>query len=802
MRLRTRLFLWIGVIFFLAFGVSLAFEIYSTNKNLEEAEVVLREQILALNEKQREHIEKFLHVSLSEDQAQIDALLLRLGRDPNFAATLFLDPPNLKLVAPAHSAYLFKNDRWIDLIQTTKNQELTSLLIPVDFPMEHSYQAPIDEKLSWVVFGNDREVEHPFIGVRLALTAPNEQSLSFMVDELIETKWEILVLFNPEALSSLTFKAPEETRTMYGINFSTFLSSVEYAEQYLKKLKEKDGASGWVKRAIEKLGQGELFKGKPFDPGKECLVEAGEVLNQRTVRLLQRGDQSILLAALASLFHGGEFGASPFAPTAPKGISRFIPGSNSGHALLTDEAFFQKRVFNDASYLKAHPGNEQCKEIGSSVAVIAPENLHRIFIGNSLHLQGEGAEGYLTVAVDADQMVQDLVLSVHKSAFLVHGGEVISAFDAEGNPVPDPQKAAPFEGKMLSKKSGIVNWDGVDYFFQQMVPFKDLDLHFFVLTTEKEAFALVRSIEEGSREVIKKVSLDMRFIALVALFLVLLLLHNVAKKISKPISSLAQVTEHVAAGRLEDLELPKPPKGKRDEIAILCRSFAEMVDGLREREKVKGILNKVVSPEIAQEIMKGQVHLGGEERKVTVLFADIRNFTNMTASKGPQEVIEMLNMCMTKISHVIDEFGGVIDKYVGDEVMALFGAPLEKEDSALKAVQSALKMVEVLNEWNKERTQNGEEPVEMGIGIHTGVMLAGNMGAENRLNYTVLGSNVNLAARLCSAAGKMEVLISQETLSEPHVQDRIEVEELPPTELKGFEESFVLYRVKRGKDVR
>jgi len=234
---------------------------------------------------------------------------------------------------------------------------------------------------------------------------------------------------------------------------------------------------------------------------------------------------------------------------------------------------------------------------------------------------------------------------------------------------------------------------------------------------------------------------------------------------------------------------------------VLFDSFGNMIKGLKEKEKVKGILNKVVSPEIAEEISKGQVHLGGEEKKITVLFADIRNFTGMTSGMPPTEVVEMLNTCMTKISHVIDDFGGVIDKYVGDEVMALFGAPLEKEDSTLKAVQSGLKMVEVLQKWNEERERQGLQPVEMGIGIHTGVVLVGNMGAENRLNYTVIGSNVNLAARMCAIADRGEVLISKDTLEEIHVKEHIEVEELPPTELKGFEESVILYRVIREKNV-
>lgn len=302
-------------------------------------------------------------------------------------------------------------------------------------------------------------------------------------------------------------------------------------------------------------------------------------------------------------------------------------------------------------------------------------------------------------------------------------------------------------------------------------------------------------------QVIRNVSWNMRIISVVALLCVLFLLDRVSRKITKPITALAKVTEDVASGRLEGIKIPKVPEGRHDEIQSLCHSFGKMVVGLQEKEKVKGILNKVVSPEIAQEISKGAIHLGGEEKMVTVFFADIRSFTHITENMEPKDVVEMLNTCMTKVSHVIDEFGGVIDKYVGDEVMALFGAPIEKEDSTLKAIQCGLKIIEVLQQWNSERKAKTKEPIEMGIGIHTGVSLVGNMGAENRLNYTVLGSNVNLASRLCSYAKPLQILITKETLDQPHVQEQIEVEELPPMEFKGFEKPFVVYSVKGGKNV-
>jgi len=773
MRLRTRLFLWVGLIFFLAFAVSLFFEIYATDKNLKKAEATLREQILSLNETRRQKIQDFLHVSLSEDQAQIDSLLLQIARDPHLGATLFLDPTNLKLAAPGNAASIFKKDQWTDLIQTTKDNQLTSLLIPIDYPMDTGHQAPIDETLSWVVFDQDRDFHHPYIGVKLPLQTT-------LLNEEIEAQWTLMILFNPEALLSF----------VPGSGASPFIERVQHASNYLKTLKESGGKT-WILKDITEKGKGVLFTETPIDSGIKCVEWKGEIIDKRVIQLMQRADQAILLSILTSLFPGGEFGTDIFAIGAPKGIARFTENHLAGHAILTNQVFFQRKVFNDVTYFKHHPGSADCKKMGTSIALITPENMDRVFIGNAIQLQDKNGTGYLTIGIDMEQICQDLVLSSHMGVSLVHGGKLITAYTPEGKKIHNPAESIPFDPKMLDSTSGVVQWEGTGYYYQQMTPFPGIDLHFFTFELEKEAFAVINTLDEGSREVIHQVSFNMRIIAIIALVLVLILLHNIARRITKPIAALAHVTKKVAAGQLEDIEIPKPADGRNDEVTALCNSFDQMVTGLREKEKVKGVLNKVVSPEIAQEILKGQVHLGGEERKVTVLFADIRSFTKLAANREPHEVIEMLNTCMTKISHVIDAYGGVIDKYVGDEVMALFGAPIEKEDSALRSIQCALKIVEALKNWNAQR----KEPIEMGIGIHTGKMIIGNMGAENRLNYTVIGSNVNFAARLCSAARGLEILISKETLAEPHVAENIEVEPVEGVELKGFDGTFILYRI-------
>lgn len=286
------------------------------------------------------------------------------------------------------------------------------------------------------------------------------------------------------------------------------------------------------------------------------------------------------------------------------------------------------------------------------------------------------------------------------------------------------------------------------------------------------------------------------FLGVSAVIMVTLLITwATVRHITKPLNLLVEAAIKVGKGKFEEATLPPFAKGGQDEVALLAASFGSMVEGLIEREKIRAVLNKVVSKDIADLILQAPLHLGGEDRVVTILFSDIRNFTGMTEHLNPQEVIEFLNGFMTKMTRVIEGEGGIIDKYIGDEIMALFGAPIAYPDHALRAISSARIMMETLKKSNDERESKGKERIEMGIGIHTGVVVAGNMGAEDRLNYTVLGSAVNLASRLCAAAGKGQILISDHTLNEPSVKDSFFVNSLPELVVKGFSHPIKSYEI-------
>ena len=266
-----------------------------------------------------------------------------------------------------------------------------------------------------------------------------------------------------------------------------------------------------------------------------------------------------------------------------------------------------------------------------------------------------------------------------------------------------------------------------------------------------------------------------------ALVLSLLLSHGFAV----PINELVAGTQQIREGKYD----VKVRVRRRDEIGHLAASFNEMAQGLALKEKYASVLNKVADKDVAELLMAGKLTLGGEMREVSVLFCDIRGFTPLTQGMDPAEAIQMLNEHMTALTRVVTAHSGVVDKFIGDSIMACFGAPKSYGNDAHNAVRCGLRMIQERRKLN----ETSKYKIQIGIGIATGPVLAGNMGSEDRSNYTVIGERVNLASRLCSVAGRGEVVIGEFTREK--LGNLVGVEEMPELRLKGFSESIRAYRL-------
>jgi class 3 adenylate cyclase len=266
-----------------------------------------------------------------------------------------------------------------------------------------------------------------------------------------------------------------------------------------------------------------------------------------------------------------------------------------------------------------------------------------------------------------------------------------------------------------------------------------------------------------------------------ALGMSLLLSHG----LSVPIRELVRGTNEIQRGNFE----VKVPVRSRDEIGRLATSFNNMAEGLVLKEKYRSVLDKVSDQAVAQELMQGNVALGGETREISVLFCDIRGFTALSQGMNPDEVIRMLNEHFTPLTRVVKEHNGVVDKFVGDLIMAIFGAPKSYGDDAYNAARCALDMIHERQKLNETSSYR----IQIGIGVASGAAVAGCMGSADRLNYTVLGERVNLASRLCGKADRMEVVIDQTTRERLGEAGQVEI--LPELLLKGFSAPVSAYKL-------
>ncbi len=215
-----------------------------------------------------------------------------------------------------------------------------------------------------------------------------------------------------------------------------------------------------------------------------------------------------------------------------------------------------------------------------------------------------------------------------------------------------------------------------------------------------------------------------------------------------------------------------------------------------EKKRVTDVFGKYVAPQIVDKILEegeGGLNLGGARRDITVLFVDIRGFTPLSESAEPEEVVSILNDYLTLCAKSIFDYGGTLDKYIGDAAMALYNAPLDLENHQLRAVQTAWAMKLGAEPLQKRLEERFGKVVRFGVGIHTGSAIVGNIGADFRMDFTAIGDTVNTAARIEANSKPGQILISQEVYE--HVKNYVEVTDIGPIQVKGKAHALQVYQV-------
>jgi len=300
------------------------------------------------------------------------------------------------------------------------------------------------------------------------------------------------------------------------------------------------------------------------------------------------------------------------------------------------------------------------------------------------------------------------------------------------------------------------------------------------LVKEDVAFAMVYKIQ--------RIIFWLTGVVLSAAFLINLFF---SRTFTRPIRKLTEASKRIRDGEY-DIEIRSSSK---DELGLLTDSFKDMAHGLAERERIKDAFGKFVNRQMAELVMNKEVKLGGERRDVAVFFSDIRSFTEMSEKMDPEDCVGFLNSYMSKMVSCVHRSRGIVDKYIGDAIMAIWGVPVSTGDDAFNAVNAALMMRDSLIELNKTRGTEKRPLIRIGIGIHYGAVLAGQIGSEDRMEYTVIGDTVNLASRIeaLNKAFFTDILITEETAE--LVEDRIRLHPMEKIKVKGKKKPLQIYAV-------
>ncbi len=305
-------------------------------------------------------------------------------------------------------------------------------------------------------------------------------------------------------------------------------------------------------------------------------------------------------------------------------------------------------------------------------------------------------------------------------------------------------------------------------------------------------------ISQTSEETILEVSSEVRrraiFVAGSAVSMAIFFIFLFSMTLTSPIEKLADMIKLVSKGNF-DVKARSQVRSS-DEVGDLAEAFDHMTEGLKERDKVKNLFSKFHGSSVAEDLINKDIGVGGQSKEVVVFFSDIRGFTAFSEKRSPEEVVEMLNEYFGVMVKIINHNGGVVDKFIGDAIMAVWGAPQSSDRDAHKAVRACLEMRKALNELNERRIARGQPPISIGMGLHAGAAISGTIGSDERMEYTVIGNTVNTASRIeaSTKAFGADLLISDTVIEK--IGEDFKTELAGAAEVKGRSEALKMFKVR------
>jgi len=372
-----------------------------------------------------------------------------------------------------------------------------------------------------------------------------------------------------------------------------------------------------------------------------------------------------------------------------------------------------------------------------------------------------------------DSLSLQLLLQRHVQSPMILGAALSNAEGAVEAEAGVPAAPAPTAKNAQGAGATSWEWESSEYLavsYRRPVIYQDVVAGYLTVSIDR------LPLEEGLSETLRFLAISTGLLILVGVFFSFAL----AYRLSRPIEHLARAGEALAAGR--------PASGeRRDEIGQVLDTFQHLAEGYRRKNEAEAALSRYVSPQVAQKVLADEAapRLRGHRVEGSVLFCDIVGFTSLSEHLDPGEVAELLNHYFGYFAVAAESCNGTVDKFIGDAIMVVFGVPTEDPHHALHALTCGLLIQQLTERINRRREATGEAAIQLRVGISSGAMMAGNLGSHARMQYTVVGDTVNIAARLCAMAEPGGVLLTETVLAGGQPGERSHYHSSGPARLRG-----------------
>ncbi|NDE63892.1 MAG: adenylate/guanylate cyclase domain-containing protein [Chlamydiae bacterium] len=830
MRLRVKILSSVSMVCLIGFATYIILQQVTISRKLGVAETKVQEEIIQQNEEKRLSLERYLRSVLSDSQVRTNMFLMKINQY-RYVRDQFVPSPEMYEKGTwfeAGSTLLL--DPWLDFIQVENEDKITSLYAlepPYASGFWHFTGAPGIE--IFAKYDSKGNVVGPYIGVPVWMgplvdysefknpdlkNQPEQTSFWLLFNpqdilKLFETKLDITTLSNP--IHPLQISVWVKNDEAYQAICETMVANIKTVHQNLLTPQAKElynilnspQATSWLQQKLEPL-KGQIKQGETVYEKLEKISQSSldnqDIVPVKYEEMSRRWDLMRFLWEFSAIYLSGVFGNDPNAPQAPDGFARIQGDNPKGLGFIwVDVAPDTPFKLFDPTGISGGFDND-LEKLNGGIGIIYNPNDPRIFIGNRLQLNyldpttNKNRSGGIMAGIDASKFLQKVAIATQESTFLVVGDKVLRAYKPDGSVERQIMLTPDIISRMKKYPHGVTQDAlGNEYIFFRIQPYQDMDMELFVFKLKSNEIDILQNLARDIKNLLRSLTLEMYVFGMILSIAIIALLYYLLSSVLKPIITLADTVEKVGRGKEENINFEGSLEDQPDELRALYSNFDAMLKRMKDGERSKNVLNKFLAPEIAEKILSDESSLHGKQVLATVFFFDFRKFTELTEAMPADQMIQMLNSYFNEIVLILKRNHGIIDKFQGDAILAVWGVPDENPQGPLYSVRAALEIQKRIKELNEIRKKESKTTMEAGIGIHYAKVTEGIMGSSDHSEFTVIGSAVNIASRVCDEASGGEIWITTNVYDQ--VVGQVVVECVGEHKFEGISQPYTLYKV-------